>query len=92
MPLTTSNVLGLLKQPECRSVRALFGVPYVYKLLVEEPEGLALLKTFELCLYGGSPMPDELGNKLVEEGVKIVGHIGSTEMGQVSGTTRTLST
>lgn len=47
-------------------------------------EGLDALKRMDLCLYGGSVMPDEVGNKLVKGGVRLVGHIGSTEMGQVS--------
>ena len=44
---------------------------------------MEILKGMKLCLYGGSVMPDEVGDKLVEQGVRLVGHIGSTEMGQV---------
>lgn len=78
LPLTIKNVLGLLSQPVCKEVRGIFGVPFVYKLLSEDEEGIALLRQYDLCLYGGSVMPDEVGDRLVENGVKLVGHIGST--------------
>lgn len=84
LPLTTGNILALLTQPICDGLEGLFGVPFAYKLLLEDDRGIEILKKFKLCLYGGSPMPDELGDKLVSEGVRLAGHIGSTEMGQVS--------
>ncbi|KAI5478357.1 hypothetical protein MNV49_005208 [Pseudohyphozyma bogoriensis] len=82
LPLTTSNVLGILEQPEVHA-QALYGVPYVYKLLGESPEGIKKLQAFELCLFGGSAMPSELGDQLVDAGIKLVGHYGSTETGQL---------
>lgn len=30
-----------------------------------------MLKSMKLCLFGGSPCPDELGDKLVAAGVKL---------------------
>jgi acyl-CoA synthetase (AMP-forming)/AMP-acid ligase II len=78
MPLTITNVFGLLSQPVCAGVRAVFAVPFIFKIMSEDDEGIALLRRYELCLYGGSVMPDEVGNRLVENGVKLVGHIGST--------------
>ncbi|ORY88492.1 acetyl-CoA synthetase-like protein [Leucosporidium creatinivorum] len=84
LPLTTGNVLNILQQPGVKEqVQALFGVPYLYKLLAEEDNGIDFLKTMELCLYGGSAMPTELGHRLVEAGVKLVGHYGATEVGQL---------
>ncbi|KAM0749958.1 L-aminoadipate-semialdehyde dehydrogenase [Meredithblackwellia eburnea MCA 4105] len=83
LPLTTANVLRILEQPEC-GAEALFGVPYVYKLLGETDEGIERLKQFKLCLYGGSAMPTELGDKLVASGVRLVGHYGATEVSQLS--------
>lgn len=75
LPLTTGNVLGIFDQPGVKEqVQAIFGVPYLYKLLAEEENGIDFLKTMELCLYGGSAMPTELGHRLVEAGVKLVGH------------------
>lgn len=54
-----------------------------YKLLAEEDNGIEFLRTLKLCLYGGSAMPTELGHRLVEAGVRLAGHYGSTETGQL---------
>lgn len=53
-------------------------MPFVYKLLSEDEEGINILRKYDLCLYGGSVMPDDVGDRLVQEGIKLVGHIGST--------------
>ncbi|KAG1829201.1 L-aminoadipate-semialdehyde dehydrogenase [Suillus variegatus] len=76
MPLTSTNVIKLLKQAP--DVEALFGVPLALKLLAETTEGLQVLKSLKLVMFGGSPCPDELGDFLVNEGVRLVGHYGST--------------
>ncbi|KAG2059105.1 L-aminoadipate-semialdehyde dehydrogenase [Suillus hirtellus] len=81
MPLTSTNVIKLLKQAP--DVEALFGVPLALKLLAETTEGLQVLKNLKLVSFSGSPCPDELGDFLVNEGVRLVGHYGSTEMGQL---------
>ncbi|KZT51231.1 putative aminoadipate reductase [Calocera cornea HHB12733] len=77
IPLTTANIHTLLTSPDCNA-EALFGVPYVLKILSEDPDGLEVLKSFKLVMFGGSACPDELGNRLVEEGVNLVGHYGLT--------------
>lgn len=84
MPLTTSNVLSILNQPIC-DAEVLWGVPYVYKLLGESEEGIARLKEFKYCMFGGSAMPQELGDKLIDLGVKLLGHYvrETTSFGEV---------
>lgn len=74
---THSNVMRILEQPQVQ-VEALFGVPYIYKMLEETEEGVEALKKFKLCLFGGSAMPTELGDRLVEQGVRLAGHYGSS--------------
>lgn len=71
LPLTPANVLSLLAlcDPE-----ALYAVPYIYKLLGESPEGIARLVRFKICIYGGSAMPDDIGDRLVAEGVNLCGN------------------
>ncbi|KAG1723799.1 putative aminoadipate reductase [Suillus lakei] len=81
IPLTSANVIKLLKQAP--DVEALYGVPLALKLLAETPEGLQVLKGLKLVMFGGSACPDELGDFLVNEGVRLVGHYGLTEMGQL---------
>jgi acyl-CoA synthetase (AMP-forming)/AMP-acid ligase II len=75
--LLCSNVMNILDQPQVQ-VDALFGVPYIYKMLEESQEGLDMLKKFKLCLFGGSAMPTELGDRLVEAGVRLAGHYGAS--------------
>jgi hypothetical protein len=77
IPLTSANVIKLLKQAP--DVEALYGVPLALKLLAETPEGLQVLKDLKLVMFGGSPCPDELGDLLVNEGVRLVGHYGLSE-------------
>jgi acyl-CoA synthetase (AMP-forming)/AMP-acid ligase II len=77
IPLTTANILSALKAaPE---VQGFYVVPYVLKLLAESEEGVRLLKGFRLVTYGGAACPDELGDRLVREGVRLVEHYGLTE-------------
>ncbi|KAG1775414.1 L-aminoadipate-semialdehyde dehydrogenase [Suillus placidus] len=81
IPLTSANVIKLLKQAP--DVEALYGVPLALKLLAETTEGLQVLKSLKLVMFGGSACPEELGDFLVNEGVRLVGHYGLTEMGQL---------
>ncbi|KAG2088169.1 L-aminoadipate-semialdehyde dehydrogenase [Suillus discolor] len=81
MSLTSTNVIKLLKQAP--DVEALFGVPLALKLLAETTEGLQVLKNLKLVSFSGSPCPDELGDFLVNEGVRLIGYYGATETGQL---------
>lgn len=54
-----------------------YGVPYALKLLSESAEGVELLRNLKITMYGGSACPEELGNKLVKNGVNIVSHYGA---------------
>ncbi|KAG1862517.1 L-aminoadipate-semialdehyde dehydrogenase [Suillus subalutaceus] len=81
IPLTSANVIRLLKQAP--DVESLSGVPLALKILAETTEGLQILKSLKLVMFGGSACPDKLGDFLVNEGVRLVGHYGLTEMGQL---------
>ncbi|KAF6835139.1 Iterative polyketide synthase CazM 2 [Colletotrichum musicola] len=73
----------LVKAMEATEPGSLHCVPYALKLLAETEGGIEALKRLKLVLYGGSSCPDDLGDRLVEEGVYLVGHYGATEMGQL---------
>lgn len=60
---------------------ALFAVPYVYKLLGESIAGINKLRTLELCVYAESVMPTELGNELVDQGIKLISLYAGTDFG-----------
>ncbi|KAI9827984.1 MAG: hypothetical protein M1819_006827 [Sarea resinae] len=85
MPLTVSNASGILQvaKPEMVST-----VPYLLKLFAESENGIAVLKECKLVTYHGSTCPDELGDRLVKEGVNLVAHLGSTEAGPLASSSR----
>ncbi|KAK9487528.1 hypothetical protein V1527DRAFT_326593 [Lipomyces starkeyi] len=80
LPLTRNILVDVMEAVKCE---IFYGVPYALKLLGEHESGINVLKTFKLVLFGGSSCPDDLGDRLVEAGVNLVGHYGSTETGQL---------
>lgn len=79
-PITSRNLIEAMEVAQPELVCA---VPYVLKLLAEKPEGIRVLAKAKLVLYAGSSCPDELGNRLVKEGVNLVANYGATETGQI---------
>ncbi|KIV99895.1 uncharacterized protein PV09_08558 [Verruconis gallopava] len=80
LPLTASNLIQTLEAVRPGSFH---GVPYALKLLAEDHRGTNLLAQCKLVMFGGSSCPDDIGDKLVSNGVYLVSHYGSTEMGQL---------
>ncbi|KAJ4347545.1 hypothetical protein N0V95_005329 [Ascochyta clinopodiicola] len=80
LPLTQPYLTSILRQHD---FEIFYGVPYALKLLAETDEGIGLLQQLKIVMYGGSACPDTLGNLLVDKGVKLVGHYGATEVGQL---------
>ncbi|KAI9730859.1 MAG: putative NRPS-like protein biosynthetic cluster [Cirrosporium novae-zelandiae] len=80
LPLTGGNLVDVFQfvKPEI-----FYGVPYALKLLGEHEQGAEVLKSCKIVLFGGSGCPDELGHRLVSQGVNLVSHYGSTETGQL---------
>ncbi|KAL4784450.1 hypothetical protein BJX76DRAFT_219889 [Aspergillus varians] len=81
LPLTTTSVVAALEAARPESVQ---GVPYLLQLLVDSPRGLDALRSCKLVTYGGAPCPDDLGDRLVAEGVRFGGSFGLTEAGLVA--------
>ncbi|KAF9894710.1 hypothetical protein FE257_006600 [Aspergillus nanangensis] len=80
VPLTGRNILETM---DATSPESFHGVPYVLKLLSEVDGGAEALAKCQQVLYGGSSCPDELGDLLVNKGVKLISHYGATELGQL---------
>lgn len=74
MPLTNANLVRAMDSAEFDSFHA---VPYALKVLAETEAGIAALRSCKLVLFGGSSCPDELGDKLVANGVYVVSHYGA---------------
>ncbi|OKL58807.1 hypothetical protein UA08_05740 [Talaromyces atroroseus] len=81
LPLTAPYLLSTLR--EHRDIEVLYAVPYALKLLSESDEGLSVLTRLELVMFGGSACPKPIGDALVQNGVRLVSHYGTTETGQL---------
>ncbi|KAL4946672.1 hypothetical protein BDV06DRAFT_231756 [Aspergillus oleicola] len=81
LPLTGSYLLTTLQEhPE---IEVLYAVPYGLKLLSESEESMKVLARLELVMFGGSSCPKPIGDKLAQNGVRLVSHYGTTETGQL---------
>ncbi|KAL6230802.1 hypothetical protein BDW75DRAFT_234132 [Aspergillus navahoensis] len=80
LPLTSQYLVEIMRS---YNFEIFYGVPYALKLLAESREGIAALANLKAVMFGGSPCPDSLGNMLVENGVNLIAHYGSTETGQL---------
>ncbi|CAI7566313.1 unnamed protein product [Penicillium crustosum] len=80
LPVTYQNLFDALQVAKPQQISA---VPYVIKLLAEKQEGIQALARPQLVLYGGSSCPDDLGDRLVAQGVNLVANYGATETGQI---------
>ncbi|KAG4436141.1 hypothetical protein IFR05_008384 [Cadophora sp. M221] len=80
LPLTQQHLLKILYQYD---FQVFYGVPYALKLLGESEEGIVALAKLEVVMFGGSACPDSLGDRLVQNGVNLISHYGTTETGQL---------
>ena len=74
MPQTHDSLVQAIQaaQPEI-----VYTVPYVLKLLAEKQDGVDALKPCKIVSYAGSRCPDELGEQLTNEGVRLGSVYGS---------------
>lgn len=74
LPLTSQNITEALTvaRPD-----AVYAVPFILKLLAEEPRSIELLRSCREVMTVGSRCPDELGDRLVEQGVNLCNSFGS---------------
>lgn len=81
LPLTAPCLLSTLNDHD--EIEVLYAVPYALKLLSESEEGLKRMARLELVMFGGSSCPKPIGDTLVQNGVRLVSHYGTTETGQL---------
>ncbi len=74
LPLTHDHLVSIMRT---HNFEIFYGVPYALKLLAESDEGIDVLRALKVVMYGGSACADDLGNRLVECGVNLVGHYGA---------------
>lgn len=80
LPLTSKNLLQTFQEND---FEIFYSVPYALKLFGETDAGIKALAKLKIVMFGGSACPDALGDRLVENGVNLVSHYGSTETGQL---------
>ncbi|TKA82448.1 hypothetical protein B0A49_00047 [Cryomyces minteri] len=85
LPLTQQYIIGTMRK---HNFEIFYGVPYALKLLGETMEGIEILTRLKVVMFGGSACPDVLGQKLVDNGVNLISHYGTTETGQLMSSSR----
>ncbi|SPO05575.1 related to NRPS-like enzyme [Cephalotrichum gorgonifer] len=78
LPIATQE---LVQATGARGYRLFSAVPFTVKLLAESAAGIEFLRSFETVTTGGSPMPKDLGDELVRQGVRLTINYGSSETG-----------
>ncbi len=81
----------------CKAVRdstidIIYAVPFTFKILSEDKDSLAILRSMKICCYSGAPCPIEVGDMLVANGVNLVAFLGATETGQIMDSIRNFDT
>ena len=68
LPLTADNLVAVVEKIRPEAVQV---VPYVLGLIAEKEAGVQALKSCRLVTAAGARTPDELGDRLVKEGVNL---------------------
>ncbi|KAI0369579.1 acetyl-CoA synthetase-like protein [Pilatotrama ljubarskyi] len=75
---TPETVLRAMVATECAMVVC---VPSIIEAWAREPANVPALRTLKALLYAGAPLNKEVGEHLLDEGVKLVTGYGMTEIG-----------
>ncbi|PQE05301.1 NRPS-like enzyme protein [Rutstroemia sp. NJR-2017a BVV2] len=85
VPMTADTLMAAIEATQPDVIHA---VPYALGLIAEHPRGMAYLKSAKIVTAAGARTPDELGDRLVEEGVNVGVVFGTTEAGLLGDTMR----
>jgi acyl-coenzyme A synthetase/AMP-(fatty) acid ligase len=74
LPVISTNLITVMEhaRPE-----VIYTVPYALKLLAESEQGIQALQDCKLVSSSGSQIPDDLGDRLVDNGIQLVSQWGS---------------
>ncbi|KAA8909640.1 hypothetical protein FN846DRAFT_596725 [Sphaerosporella brunnea] len=85
VPLTPQNLLRAVIAADERlpasPIKLFTGAPYVLRMCLADEQCLAALRNMDMVGYGGAPLPENSGNALVANGVKLVSRFGIAECG-----------
>ena len=88
LPITSGNIVRCLvcaqrfsEKSLCPPITYFGAVPYVLQMMGEDETAITWLKDMDLVSVGGAALPQELGDRLVGQGVNLVSRFGSAECG-----------
>ncbi|KAJ7776532.1 hypothetical protein DFH07DRAFT_798512 [Mycena maculata] len=76
-----SNILEHAQRTKCRSLAA---VPTLLVFWFNSPDAVEYLSTLHTIIWGGGPLPQRVGDGLVDAGVNLLLAYGTTETGGIS--------
>lgn len=98
VPITTSNILSSLdcarriSELSTPPVKYFSCVPYVLQMVAADEVGLNAIRVMDLVGVGGAALPSNVGDGLVQKGVKLLSRFGSAECGFLMSSHRDYST
>ncbi|KAJ7075175.1 putative aminoadipate reductase [Mycena belliarum] len=78
---TPDNVLDNARKTKCRTLTT---VPALLSAWMRSPQSIAYLKTLDTVVWSGGPLPQRMGDALVDAGVNLLGVYGATEIGPLT--------
>lgn len=84
VPITADNIIkavNFARSVDSTPVANFSSVPYVLQLLADTKQGIKLLQSMDMVGVGGAALPDSIGNRLVELGIRLISRMGSAECG-----------
>ncbi|KAJ6491543.1 putative aminoadipate reductase [Mycena vulgaris] len=83
VPITPSpdSIIEHARKTKCRS---LITVPVLLIAWFNSPPAIAYLKTLDRILFSGGPLPQRIGDALVNAGLNLICGYGATEFGPIS--------
>lgn len=99
VPITARNICKCLDVARAYSsmeglpqVKYFSSVPYILQMMETDDTGLKMLQYMDIVGVGGAALPADVGNHLVQEGVKLISRFGSAECGFLLSSYRDFST
>lgn len=77
LPVTCEGLVAAIQAARPATLAA---VSYTLKLLAQQASGIEALKSIRQVDFTGSPCPDDLGDRLTEQGVNLAAFIGVSVM------------
>ena len=88
LPITPTNIVQCLKIAHNTSgsgntphIKYFSSVPYVLQMMAADITGFEKLQSMAIVGVGGAALPNEIGQKLVQQNVNLVSRFGSAECG-----------